>query len=64
MPAGKQHNQHWCPSRMSEVCCACRTPSIVTTPDFKKYFEAYARNFVYVNAVTPVTCLDNVLMFK
>jgi len=49
---------------MSEVCFACRTPSIVTTPDFKKYFEAYARIFVYVNAVTPVTCLDDVLMFK
>jgi len=27
-----------------------------------KKFEAYARIFVYVNAVTPVTCVDNILM--
>jgi len=28
----------------------------------KKVFEAYARLFVYVNAVTHVTCVDNILM--
>jgi len=27
-----------------------------------KSFQAYARVFVYVNAVTPVTCVDNILM--
>jgi len=28
----------------------------------KKVFEAYARIFVHVNAVTPVACVDNILM--
>jgi len=28
----------------------------------QKGFEAYATIFVYVNAVTPVTCVDNILM--
>jgi len=46
----------------SELCCACRTSSIVTTPDCKNVFEAYARIFVYVNDVTPVTCVDHILM--
>jgi len=43
---------------MSELCCAWRTSSIVTTPDCKIVVEAYARIFVYVNVVTPVTCVD------
>jgi len=47
---------------MSEFFCACRTSSVVTTPDFKKSFEAYAIIFVHVNAMTPVTCVDNILM--
>jgi len=59
---GTQHNQYWWPSRMSELCCACRTSSIVTTQNCKKVFEAYARIFVYVNSVTPVTCGDNILI--
>ena len=42
-PAGMQHNC-W-HSRSSELCCACRTSSIVTTLDCKKVFEAYARIF-------------------
>jgi len=32
MPAGTKYNQHWWPYRMSELCCVCRTSSIVTTP--------------------------------
>jgi len=28
----------------------------------EKVYEAYARIFVYVNAATPVTCVDNILM--
>jgi len=47
---------------MSELCCACRTSSIVTTPDCRKVSEAYVRIFVYVNAVTPITCVNNILM--
>jgi len=47
---------------MSELCCAQRTPSIVTTPDCKNIFEAYARISAYVNAVTPVTCVSNIFM--
>jgi len=26
------------------------------------FFEAYARIFVYTNAVTPATCVDNIFM--
>jgi len=47
---------------MSELCCACRTLSIVTTPDCKKVFEAYAKIFVYMNAVMLVACVDNILV--
>ena len=47
---------------MSEVCCACGTSSIGTTPDCKKVFEAYARIFVCVNTVTSVTCVDSISM--
>jgi len=46
---------------MSELWFACRTSSTVTTPDCKKVFEAYAIIFVYVKAVTAVTCVDNIL---
>jgi len=49
-------------SRMSKLCCAWRTSSVVTAPDWKKCFKAYARIFVYVNAVMPVTCVDNISM--
>jgi len=31
-------------------------------PRLQKIFEAYARIFVYVNSVTPVTYVDNILM--
>jgi len=58
IPANTQHNQHWWPSRTSELCCAWRTSSIVTTPDHKRVFEAYARIFVYAGAVTPITYFD------
>jgi len=61
--AGTQHNQHWWPSRMSELCCVWRTSSIVTTPYCKNVFEAYARIFVYVNALTPVTCVGQIIFW-
>jgi len=53
IPAGTQHNQHWWPSRSSELCCACWILSIVTTPDCKNVFEAYVRIFVYVSRLQP-----------
>jgi len=43
---------------MSELCSACGTSSIVTAQDCKKVFEAHARIFIYVNAVTPVICVQ------
>jgi len=52
---------------MSEPCCACRTSSIATKQDCNNVFEALARIFADVNAVTPVTCVGNIsmnLMFK
>jgi len=47
---------------MLELCGACRTSSIVTTQDCKTVFEAFAGIFVYVNAGTPVACVENILM--
>jgi len=39
-----------------------RMSSIVTTQDCKNVSEAYVIIFVYVSAVTPVTCVDDILM--
>jgi len=35
---------------------------IVTIPDCEKFFEAYPRIFVFVNAMTSVACVGNILM--
>jgi len=32
------------------------------TTDLQQSFEAYARFFVYMNFVTPGTCVDTILM--
>jgi len=50
------------------VCCVKNSFSLYEGvehsqfPNKKRSFEAYARFFVYMNSITVVTCLDNVLM--
>ena len=51
---------------MLELCGACRTSSIVTTQDCEKFQQRplgpLLEFFVYVNAGTPVACVENILM--